>query len=433
MSNVNEIKKSYLCYGCGACNVFCSKNAITMQYDNIGRLQPVIDDNKCIDCGLCYKLCPSLDLKCIQLPDAEDSYIGKVLNTYIGKSTDERIYRNSQSGGLVTAILKYLFDTKKIDAAIVCKVAFDIEYTPKATLVTSAEELYDSQRSSYVPIDMVSAIKEADHYKSLAVVGTGCHIQGFNALAHYKPSFNERIKYKLGLICDRTLCKTATDVLYSSNSPNEKKRIVWRDKSTGYKKARLMIITKEGKQTELPRWQRMVLKDPFTNPRCRICFDKLNTNADVVFGDPWGMNNVDWKNGSSVVLTRTEQGETLILEMQNKKVIAINPAPLSEVITGQHIELRKDTVASTISIYQEQGWLTPGYAERLCNTTQPTKKAEMMVQILSFINDIALTKQEIIAKNRKYLAKEATNRHLLIFWKPLQLIKRIIKKILILS
>lgn len=428
MSNVNEIKKSYLCYGCGVCHVICSKNAITMQYDNIGRLQPEIDEQKCIDCGLCYKLCPSLDMKSIQLPDAEDCYTGKVLNTYIGKSTDERIYRNSQSGGVVTAILKYLFDTQKIDAAIVCKVIDEIEYTPKATLVTSTEQLYDSQRSSYVPIDMVSAIKNADQYKSLAVVGTGCHIQGFNALAHFKQSFNEKIKYKLGLICDRTLCKTATDVLYDNQYANEKKRIVWRDKSTGYKEAKLLIKTQEGKQKVLPRWQRMVLKDPFTNPRCRICFDKLNTNADIVLGDPWGMNNVDWQNGASVILTRTELGESLIQEMQSKNFVTMNPAPLSEVITGQHIELRKDTVASALSLYQERGWLTPSYADRLCRTSQATHQAEMKSKILSFISDMALTKQEIISKNRNHLKKEETSREGRKYLKPFYFIKRIIKK-----
>ena len=429
MSSVKEIKKSYLCYGCGACNVVCSKNAITMQYDNIGRLQPEIDEQKCIDCGLCYKLCPRLDLKGIQLHDTSDCYTGKVLHTYIGKSTDERIYRNSQSGGLVTAILKYLFDTQQIDAAIVCKVIDEIEYTPKATFVTSADQLYDCQRSSYVPIDMVSAIKNADQYKSLAVVGTGCHIQGFNALAHFKPSFNERIRYKLGLICDRTLCKVVTDVLYGDQYANEKKRIVWRDKSTGYKEARLFIRTKEGMRTVLPRWQRMVLKDPFTNPRCRICFDKLNTNADIVFGDPWGMNNVDWQNGASVILTRTAQGESLIQEMQSKNIITMNPAPLSEVITGQHIELRKDTVASAMSFYQERGWLTPSYANKLCKIAQATHKPEMKAKILSFISDTALKKQEIISKNRKYLAKEAISRRFRKYLKPLQLIKLIFKKL----
>ena len=113
MNNINEIKTSHLCYGCGTCNVVCGHHAITMQYDNIGRLLPMIDESKCTNCGLCYNYCPSIDLKGIQLPDTEDIYVGLVEKVYIGKATDERIYRNSQSGGLVTATVKYLFESGK--------------------------------------------------------------------------------------------------------------------------------------------------------------------------------------------------------------------------------------------------------------------------------------------------------------------------------
>ena len=182
MNNINEIKASHLCYGCGTCNVVCGHQAITMQYDNIGRLLPIIDESKCTNCGLCYNHCPSLDLKRIQLPDTEDKYIGHVENVYIGKATDERIYKNSQSGGLVTATLKYLFESGKIDAAIMCRVEDAIEYTPRAVVITDPEDLYACQKSSYVPIDIVSAMKQVDQYQSIAVVGTGCHIQGIRAL-----------------------------------------------------------------------------------------------------------------------------------------------------------------------------------------------------------------------------------------------------------
>lgn len=47
----------------------------------------------------------------------QDKYIGNILNTYIGRSSDLEIYSNAQSGGVATAILTYLFRTGKIDAA----------------------------------------------------------------------------------------------------------------------------------------------------------------------------------------------------------------------------------------------------------------------------------------------------------------------------
>jgi len=399
MNNVNDIKKSHLCYGCGTCNVVCAHGAITMQYDNIGRLLPVIDNQKCTDCGLCRNICPSLDLKGIQLPDTKDKYIGHVENVYIGKATDERIYRSSQSGGLVTATIKFLFETGKIDAAIMCRVEDAIEYTPKAVVITSPDELYSCQKSSYVPIDIVSALKQATSYTSIAVVGTGCHIQGVKALQDSNKKYREKIKYKLGLICDRTLCKTVTNVLYSGRYKDEAKRIVWRDKSLNYKNARLMIQTAD-KKKEIPRWQRFVLKDPFTNPRCRICFDKLNTGADIVFGDPWGMKNVDWQEGMSVVISRTEKGVEVITNLLNGNIANLQEAPLNEVLTGQKIENRKVSVSSSLAYYQHKGWLMPSYSEHLFPSNENPKLTNL---IDTFVCNSIMSKEKIIKKNSEYL------------------------------
>ena len=56
---------SNLCCGCRLCEQICSKNAISMIYDNEGFLYPKIDANLCVNCGLCKKKCPQelLDLK----------------------------------------------------------------------------------------------------------------------------------------------------------------------------------------------------------------------------------------------------------------------------------------------------------------------------------------------------------------------------------
>lgn len=427
MNNINDIKKNHLCYGCGTCNVACSKNAITMQYDNIGRILPYIDKNKCIDCGICYNICPSLDYKGIQITDIEDCYIGNVKKTYIGKSNNFSIYRNAQSGGLVTTVLKFLFDSGKIDAAIVCKVIDEIEYTPKATIITSVEELSDCQKSSYVPIDMVSAIKNVKQYKSIAVVGTGCHIQGFFALKKWKQIYRDKIIYLLGLICDRTLCKTSTDVLYGNRFSKNKKKIIWRDKSTGYKKARLLIKTNDGKQKEIPRWQRFAIKDPFTNPRCRICFDKLNIHADIVFGDPWGMNNVDWERGMSVMLIRTEIGEKIINKMIKSDLVSLNTADLSEVIAGQRIEKRRMDVSMGLGFYKDKGWLMPVYVEKYLEIRNACQ--EISIKIESFVNDLKLSKGEIINKYINLIRIETHNKNIVVklFKKIAKLPFRLIK------
>ena len=46
------------CCGCSACVHSCPKQAISMKEDKEGFLSPVVDASKCIECGICRKVCP---------------------------------------------------------------------------------------------------------------------------------------------------------------------------------------------------------------------------------------------------------------------------------------------------------------------------------------------------------------------------------------
>ena len=371
-----------------------------MRYDNIGRLLPKINNDKCIDCGLCKKVCPSLDEKSIQLPTKGDPFVGEVKGVFIGKSNDERIFINAQSGGLVTATLKFLLEKGEIDGAIVCCAGYGNEYYPKAIVITKIDDLYKSQKSTYVPVDIVSALKEVDNLNSLAIVGTGCHIQGVYALRNIMDKYQDKIKFSLGLICDRTLCKTIADVIGKDIFPNKEKVIIWRDKIKGYKDACLVIRAADGETKELPGKNRLVLKEAFTNPRCRICFDKLNVHSDLVFGDPWGMNNVDWKRGMSVVLSRTDLGSRLLSELLSSGEVSLTAAPLADVLQGQHIGQKRKDVSSSLLYYNRCGYLTPCYSENLISTPEDRSFTSA---IDCFINDSTLTKDQLVKKYSLFL------------------------------
>ena len=45
------------CTGCTACLNVCPKDAISMERNEKGFLYPVIDTNKCVECGRCQKTC----------------------------------------------------------------------------------------------------------------------------------------------------------------------------------------------------------------------------------------------------------------------------------------------------------------------------------------------------------------------------------------
>lgn len=56
-----EIKSD--CCGCTACYAVCPREAITMQEDEEGFLYPVINEEICIRCNQCQKVCPIKNAK----------------------------------------------------------------------------------------------------------------------------------------------------------------------------------------------------------------------------------------------------------------------------------------------------------------------------------------------------------------------------------
>ena len=57
MNNINIVSNKN-CTGCGACYNICPVDAISMQHNIDGFIEPIIDKDKCILCGKCVAVCP---------------------------------------------------------------------------------------------------------------------------------------------------------------------------------------------------------------------------------------------------------------------------------------------------------------------------------------------------------------------------------------
>lgn len=348
MKNINHISDSYLCSNCGACNAICAKEAIRFDVSNMGRLYAKVDEKKCVACGLCQKVCPSIDYHNLH-SKYSDIFLGDIKGVYVGRSFNEVIFQNAQSGGVCTGLLSYMFDAKLIDCAVVCRSLFGEKPKVEPYIATSKSDLMQSQKSNYTPVDILSILKYVQGFKSVAIVGLPCHIMGARELQLVSRKYGN-IKYTLGLICDRTLCAGVMDVFslhlqsILKSSPIHFK-IDWRCKLLGkifnYKSAPLVVRLEDGRGLEFPRNMRFALKDMFTSPRCRVCPDKLNVHADLVLGDPWNMSGVDWEKGDSVIIVRSELGQLLLQDAVKANYIGISSRDKEEVIVGQQIELRR--------------------------------------------------------------------------------------------
>lgn len=360
---IKKVVNNNLCTACGACKVVCPTKAIIVNSTKIGRKQAYIDENLCVDCGLCYKTCPNTEHgeDLLLQFQSEDVYVGKIEAAFVGKSLNEKIYKNAQSGGLVTEVLTYLLKSKRIDAAFVCKSEASVgKPNLKGVFISKVEDLMKTQKSRYTQVDLLSNFTNYKQYNSIAVVALPCHMQALHRLMVVKPTLEEKIKYKLGLICDRSLLDGIYDVFFYGKQ-RRVNDIIWRNKLVNnYKSAKVTLIN-DDKRKDISAIKRHYLKQYFTPPRCLLCFDKLNISADLVFGDPWGMSGINWEGGESVVLARNQQAESLLLTMKNDKLIQLNRRNIEEVIEGQHIERRKKQVSNCVLLYRDFNWKLPTY------------------------------------------------------------------------
>lgn len=352
MNNISSVSKSYMCSNCGACNAICPKDSISFRFSSIGRMYASVDEETCVDCGLCTKVCPSLDKGGLRYL-YDDCYVGELRKVYVGKCTDSNYYQNAQSGGACTAILAYMFDNKLIDAAVVTEMSYGVTPLVRPVIVTRKEDLYKTQKSCYTPVDVLSLLKETKSYKSVAIVGLPCHIQGVVSLQKVSKQFSN-IKYLLGLVCDRTLCKSIQDVITSFSPVHGAECVInWRKKDFVYKntwysyKNAPVVLSYRGEDYLhiIPNSYRFALKEMFTPPRCRVCYDKINIFADIVFGDPWRMGDIDEKKGASVVAVRTEVGINLINGALEEGVLDLEEREIKQIVTGQLIEKRRKSIA----------------------------------------------------------------------------------------
>lgn len=435
-NNIKLVSDAYLCSNCGACKAICPKNAIHFKTSSIGRMYAIVNES-CIECSACIKVCPSIDFHNLHSVFT-DRYIGELKSVYLGKSTNTEIFREAQSGGVCTSTLVYLFENSMIDAAIVCRMKAAKHPIVEAYVAESVNQLLESQKSKYTAVEILSALNQVATKKSVAIVGLPCHIEGMESLIRQSKKFHN-IKYKLGLICDRSLGSTLEDVVMSYTANKESGIIEWRKKDFyldgkyyPYKIAPIRVRNSNYETVVLPNTYRFSLKEMFTPPRCRVCYNKLNTFADIVFGDPWGMSNVDWNKGDSLVITRTTQGDKLLKEMINASSVIMRTADTEELLNGQNIDGRRRSVSvysavfSSLSLPKIDSYL---YTQNDVSNITEKEKLSARKKMESFLQNEKLSKEEIIGKARRQvelnIKRQKFNSLLMI--RILRKIKRILK------
>lgn len=329
------------CCGCTACYAICPKNAITMHADSEGFKYPVIDKDKCIDCGLCCKVCP-LDIK---LEKTEDKQIAVACT-----AKDENFTKQSSSGG-VFAILANMFMEKQ---AVIYGAAFDDGWNVKHIRVDSKDDLSKLYTSKYVQSDMGETFKtvktDLNTGKEVLFAGTPCQVAGLKK--YLGKDYNNLIT--VDFICHGVPSSLVWQCYIKEKAASLNSKITdisFRNKKDGWKDFGFLVKAESGivncEKAGDNIYMNGFLKDLYLRPSCYECkFKTLKRASDITLADFWGIEKVlpemyD-KRGVSLCWTSSRKGSEILTEAL--KQTAYQKVDLQEAVRHNSAALKSVNV-----------------------------------------------------------------------------------------
>lgn len=302
------------CLGCTACAHICPTSSICMKQDRKGFAYPHIDEDQCIDCGLCTTVCPYLQ----GYHHAKASSV-----TFFGvKHKQDSIRMQSSSGGAFTALSDYFLEQD----GVVYGCGYDKLMHLVHQRVTTKEQRDHLRGSKYAQsnVDSLFFAVQDDLIQNRQVlfVGTPCQVAGLQ-------NFLQK-EYASLLLVDLICYGVASDQLLSDYFKllEEKKgqKILdcsFRDKSRGWEKM-TMRIQYENESEVLDAsdssFYTLFLKRLSLRPSCYEClFSNLDRPGDLTIGDFWGVEqvfaNMYDQEGVSLVLVNSQKGNKVFQKL----------------------------------------------------------------------------------------------------------------------
>lgn len=307
------------CAGCTACVNKCPKKAITLIEDKEGFLYPKIDNDKCVECGICLKTCPIRN-------DNRDSI---TQTTYLSKNKNAEIRKNSSSGGTFYALAEFIIKEKGIVYGAILNEKMEVIHSK----TNSIKELKKMMGSKYVQSNLGEIFKDIQNElinnKKILFVGTPCQVAGLKSFLGKK--------YDTLFLCDLVCHGVPSPKIWNEyvklveDKSNKKlKNYIFRSKINGWHSHTEIAEFLNGdteKETSLINSNKELFYSSLVlRPSCYSCkFANTNRISDITIADAWGIEKVakefDDNLGTSLVIVNTKNGEKLFNNIADNLLI----------------------------------------------------------------------------------------------------------------
>lgn len=319
------------CTSCGICASVCGTGAIRIEHDPDGFYRPIIDEDKCVDCGLCKKSCYKFDRE-FNLDDT-------ALECYAAWNNDANQLAKSSSGG----ISRLLMEECIVRGYKVFGCTYDLDSNKAKSVVASSidelDQFYGSKYfQSYTPDAFGEILKDSTDQK-YAVFGTPCQIYAFFQTNKYK-------RYPEKYVLVDIFCHGCPSIKLWDAYRNYKEKqvnvkgfdaIAFRSKTYGWHEYSIDF------KTSASRVSSSKVNDPFfdlffggdvMNMACYDCQARSTmAYADIRIGDYWGPKYELNTKGVSAVIVRSELGKEIFSSISAK--MTIEPAEFANIIAAQ--------------------------------------------------------------------------------------------------
>lgn len=293
------------CTGCMACIDSCVHNALKTSIDQNGFYCIDVDENLCVECGICSRVCPVINY---QVFDADNIKLSK---PYAAWCTNNELRQKSASGGAFAAIANAFIN----QGAVIYGASIDgfevrhIRIDRKEDLPLILGSKYQHSRLDGVYLQVKNDLKSG---KTVLFGGLSCQVAG---LLNF---IGDKLKTNLFVI--DTICGGVSTMLpmlkmeysnqYMGIHSFRNKDNGWRSKGFTYS---LKMIKKDGGVQDLGHDNLMI--KCFNNKEtkrasCLDChFNGFHRQSDATIGDFWGDTNFKEQHyaGLSIIVLHSER------------------------------------------------------------------------------------------------------------------------------